>query len=361
LQLSDPIAEGARIFSICNACRYCEGYCAVFPAMERRREFREADLDYLANLCHHCAECYYACQYAPPHEFAVNVPKVLAQVRLRGYEKHAWPPVFRSGGRIALAALLLGLVAGLMLARNGSAGDFYAVIPHGVMVAVFAAVSILAIAAMAIGLIRSLTVAAPKHVTEPRPSGSGLVTAIRDVLTLKYLSSGGAGCTYPNEEHSSARRWFHHCTFYGFLLCFASTSVAAVYHYGLNERAPYPYFSLPVVLGMLGGIGLLIGPAGLYRLKRRRDAAIADSLQDRMEITFLALLFATSLSGLLLLVFRSSLALRPLLVIHLAIVLALFVTLPYGKFVHGFYRAAALVRFAVEEHGGREAHGAGEG
>lgn len=356
MQRSDPIAEGARIFAICNACRYCEGYCAVFPAMERRREFREADLDYLANLCHHCAECYYACQYAPPHEFAVNVPKVLAQVRLRGYEKHAWPPVFRSGGRMALAALLLGLVAGLMLARNGSAGDFYAVIPHGVMVAVLGAVSILVIAALAIGLVRFVR-SGPAFIG----SGSGFYTAIRDVLTLKYLSSGGVGCTYPNEEHSSARRWFHHCTFYGFVLCFASTSVAAVYHYGLNERAPYPYFSLPVVLGALGGIGLLIGPAGLYRLKRRRDAAIADSLQDRMEITFLALLFATSLSGLLLLVFRGSLALRPLLVIHLAIVLALFVTLPYGKFVHGIYRAAALVRFAMEEHGGREAHGAGEG
>ena len=29
----------ARQMSICNACRYCEGYCAVFPAMELRRTF----------------------------------------------------------------------------------------------------------------------------------------------------------------------------------------------------------------------------------------------------------------------------------------------------------------------------------
>ena len=67
--------------TICNACRYCEGYCAVFPAMERRLTFSPGDLRYLANLCHNCAECYYACQYAPPHEFAVNVPQVFAQIR----------------------------------------------------------------------------------------------------------------------------------------------------------------------------------------------------------------------------------------------------------------------------------------
>ena len=40
---------------ICNACRYCEGLCAVFPAMEMRRNFNAADLNYLANLCHHAA------------------------------------------------------------------------------------------------------------------------------------------------------------------------------------------------------------------------------------------------------------------------------------------------------------------
>ncbi len=56
--LSNLIAEGERLMVICNACRYCEGYCAVFPAMERRLNFSETDVNYLANLCHNCAECY---------------------------------------------------------------------------------------------------------------------------------------------------------------------------------------------------------------------------------------------------------------------------------------------------------------
>ena len=49
------------------------------------------DIAYLANLCHNCAECLYACQYAPPHEFGINVPRTLAEIRLDSYEHYAWP------------------------------------------------------------------------------------------------------------------------------------------------------------------------------------------------------------------------------------------------------------------------------
>ena len=76
------LKEAERQMVICNACRYCEGYCAVFPAMELRRSFSGRDLTYLANLCFDCRDCYYACQYAPPHEFAINIPKILAGLRM---------------------------------------------------------------------------------------------------------------------------------------------------------------------------------------------------------------------------------------------------------------------------------------
>ena len=76
---SGPLAEADRLMTVCNSCRYCEGLCAVFPAMEMRRAFPDGDLNYLANLCHGCGACYYDCQFAPPHEFNVNVPKTLAR------------------------------------------------------------------------------------------------------------------------------------------------------------------------------------------------------------------------------------------------------------------------------------------
>ena len=46
-----------------------------------------------------------------------------------------------------------------------------------------------------------------------------------------------------------------------------------------------------------------------------------------------------------------------LLIVHLGAVLALFVTLPYGKFVHGIYRTAALINYAMES---RRTEGHGE-
>jgi citrate/tricarballylate utilization protein len=37
-----------------------------------------------------------------------------------------------------------------------------------------------------------------------------------------------------------------------------------------------------------------------------------------------------------------------LLAVHLGVVMALFLTLPYGKMAHGVYRSAALLKFAIE-------------
>jgi citrate/tricarballylate utilization protein len=243
--------------------------------------------------------------------------------------------------------MLLSIGAAVVLpAAVSSTGDFYAVVPHAVMAGLFGVIGIFVLAALSVGLKRFW------RDLDGSRSQSGrslaLTQAIRDVLRLTYLDNGGGGCTYPREQDSQARRWFHHFTFYGFLLCFASTSVAAIYHYGLGRLAPYDYLSAPVVLGTLGGIGLLIGPAGLYWLKQHRNPAIADTGQDGMDVAFLALLLLTSITGFLLLALRQTIAMGPLLLIHLGIVLALFVTLPYGKFVHGFYRAAALLRYALE-------------
>src|SRR6266446_4526590 len=87
----DLIREGQHVMTVCNSCRYCEAYCAMFPAMENRLTFVKGDLTYLANLCHNCGECLYACQYAPPHEFAINVPRSFSALRVESYEASAWP------------------------------------------------------------------------------------------------------------------------------------------------------------------------------------------------------------------------------------------------------------------------------
>ena len=126
----------------------------------------------------------------------------------------------------------------------------------------------------------------------------------------------------------------------------AQTCVATFYDYALGLIAPYPLLSLPVVLGTTGGIGLLIGPAGLIWLKLKTDSEVMPKDSQAMDYAFLWSLFLISLTGLLLLIVRETSAMGIMLVIHLGFVLGFFVLLPYSKFVHGFYRFAALIRFA---------------
>ena len=82
--------------------------------------------------------------------------------------------------------------------------------------------------------------------------------------------------------------------------------------------------------------------------KLGRDAALKTTNRFGMDFAFLTMLFMTSLTGLLLLVFRETSALGLLLPLHLGVVFSLFCTMPYSKFVHGGYRFLALVKYAKE-------------
>src|SRR5215212_10355691 len=160
---TDHYDEAERLMTICNSCRYCEGLCAVFPAMEMRRTFPDGDLNYLASLCHGCGACYVDCQFSPPHEFDVNVPKTLAEVRAASYRSHAWPaflrPMFdRNGLAIATvtAASVAAFILGFVLWHDRAAlfaqdGHFYRLMPHNAMAGLFGAVFLFAIAALVIG------------------------------------------------------------------------------------------------------------------------------------------------------------------------------------------------------------------
>ena len=351
--------NAARMVGICNACRYCEGYCAVFPAIERRIDFARDDLDYLANLCHNCGACYAACQYAPPHEFAVNIPRALAQVRVESYETYAWPGIFGAAFRrqpALIALLLAGSLASffaLGIAWRGdgffraytATGSFYAIFPHNFLVAIFGLSFVFACLAITVGTARFWHAIEPRGSPAQRGSTAG---AMHDAATLKYLDGGGEGCSEANLAPARTRRAFHHLTFYGFLLCLASTSVASFYHYALGWPAPYPWLSAPVLLGTVGGIGLVGGTAGLLWLRKQRPAALHDQAQTFLDAGFTWLLLITGATGLMLLVWRESTWMPTLLALHLGPVLALFLLLPYGKFVHGIYRALALVKYRRE-------------
>ncbi|MBV9566534.1 MAG: tricarballylate utilization 4Fe-4S protein TcuB [Hyphomicrobiales bacterium] len=358
---SEDLAEADRLMTICNSCRYCEGLCAVFPAMEMRRAFTDGDLDYLANLCHGCGACYHDCQFSPPHEFDVNVPRVLARVRAQSYAGQAWPRALsglfaRNGLAIGLclALAVAGFLTGfallddraILFRPHAGPGAFYDVMPHGAMVVIFGGAFLYAVLALGMGAHRFW-----RHIGE-EPSAladqRSHAQASRDALALRYLDGGGIGCMNEDERPTDKRRFYHHLTFYGFLACFAATSIATLYHYLLGREAPYPIYDLPVLLGTLGGLGLVIGSAGLLGARRRREPAIADDERLGMDVAFIAMLFLSGATGLALLVLRATSFMGIVLALHLGVVFALFITMPYGKFVHGIYRYLALLRYAKE-------------
>jgi citrate/tricarballylate utilization protein len=358
----DIFQEANRQLTICNACRYCEGYCALFRAIELRRDFTKGDVFYLANLCHDCRACYYACMYTPPHEFAVNVPQVMSEVRLVSYRHWSWPDVFgRAFTNPAIGFGLAGLAAGLvvvtaalfvaparMFAVHRGPGSFYEVIPYLAMVIPAVTLFVFAMVIWLAGSIRFWWESG--EVPGERTGFKALVGALRDALGLSNLQGGGPGCSYPEEQPRAVRRVYHSFVSWGFLSAFVSTTIAAIYQELFGWLPPYRLTSAPVIFGCMGGVAMIVGTAGLLWFKCKSDSAPAANGAANLDYIFLGILGLASLSGMLTLAFRSTSAMGGLLTIHLGLVAALFITAPYGKFVHFLYRTLALVKYHIEHN-----------
>jgi len=347
---NESLAELSRQADICNACRYCESYCSVFPAMHREPSLAEADLTQLANLCVNCRGCYYACQYTAPHEFDVNLPKALAEVRRESWEEFAWPQplakAFHTKAYGLVLALILGTAVLFSLAKylgNLAGSGFYEVLSHTVMVSLFLPAFLFPALSLTISLRRYW-----KKVGGEKVKLSHLKSAFADAAKMKDLAAGhGQGCNFEDEDRfSHARRHAHHAIMYGFLLCLASTTSGTILHYIFNQSAPYGFLSIPKLFGVPGGILLTLGCAMMISLKLKSDRALGDSQAWNSDITFTALLGFVALSGLVLWIFGKTPIVSYLLILHLGSVLAFFIVTPFSKMAHGFYRLAAMIRDA---------------
>ncbi|ALK09527.1 tricarballylate utilization 4Fe-4S protein TcuB [Blastochloris viridis] len=358
--MSDPDDEARRILRICQACMYCEGFCATFPALGRLRELPDGDLDYLANLCHGCRDCYFACQYAPPHVFDVNVPRTLARVRQQSYARHAWPrrlgAAFAANGRrvalavaavvaLALAATVLSVPGEALFAAHRGEGAFYRVIPWAVMAGAAAAALAWAVVALCLATLafwRAIRIPASVPATV-----AALPRALSDIVTLRNL--GGAGCAVAEGAAPQRRRLLHQIMVLGLGLCVVATLAAGFYGHVLGREAPYPLLSLPVLAGLCGGVLLTVGAGGLLAVKRQADSAPLAPETSGGEVVALALLAAVGVSGLVVLALRDTAAMALVLAFHLGLVVGLFAALPFSKLIHAPFRAAALLRAAIEQ------------
>jgi len=345
----NPIEEARRQAQICNSCRYCESYCAVFPSMHASRIFSDGDITQLANLCHGCQNCFNACQYTEPHEFSLNLPGILAEVRQESWEQTAFPAalgrVFHRNGTLISIFTVFAMAALFWILRSfpGGGQGFYAFIAHNTLVAIFTPAFLLPLFALAIGLNRYWGRVGGERVRIPH-----VIEAFGSVAKMRNLAGGhGDGCNFEDEDRfSHKRRYMHQLVMYGFLLCFAATASGTIMHYVFDMPAPYGLLSFPKIFGIPGGVMLCIGTLGLMHLKSKGDPDLQFPQVRGGEFGFILLLFIVSFTGLALYAFGSTLALEALLALHLGSVLAFFLLMPYSKMAHGFYRLAALIRDA---------------
>jgi citrate/tricarballylate utilization protein len=304
--------------------------------------------------------------YTPPHEFAINIPQILAEARMETYRRWSWPDflgrafknrsvtVFLAGGMAALVAVLalLFIPSENLFSAHLGPGAFYEVVPYLAMVAGALILFFYGIAVWLRGGARFW--AETNTALTEKGSLKTLAAAVGAALGLRYLKGGGPGCFYPDERATAVRRFYHALTFWGFASDFVSTSLAFVYQDILHRLPPYELTSAPVIFGSIGGVALVIGTGGLIYYKLRSDREPAAAAASGMDYVFLVTLGLTALTGLLTLFFRATAALGSILVLHLACIAALFLSAPYGKFVHAVYRTLAVIRYEFEQAQPRE-------
>lgn len=343
--------EAVRQYMICNACRHCEGFCPVWDAIERRSSFGASDLKFMSYLCHDCRDCFYACPYSEPHEFGLNIPKINSSIRVQIHRDETWPKSFTRilNGRSAVGSLIFAISAILLFAvtilLNGPGSitapqkSVYDVTPPGLL---FYSGMILGFYVVIMWLIQGV-------IFWRDIGGTGFFNfrshagTIHDVLTHKWFKGGGVGCDYPKETGTLTRMTFHAFMFFGILLTILSTSSAAFIQHLLGYYPPYPYLSVPVLSGTVGGIMILVGGGGFIRMKRLSDKDKADSTMIKMDYWLIYLLILVSLSGLLSLITRTMPFMGTVFLVHLAFVATLYIIAPYSKLNHIIFRYLALV------------------
>ncbi len=362
MPLNELFAEGRRQLNICNACRYCEGYCAVYPALERRAELSDAELAHLANLCHDCRDCLYACMYATPHEFAVDPPALFDALRRApgGVGRGRLPRLHASH----VLALVLGLASGVagitfllvattapgglgsLTASGGAARSPYSVIPYPALVGWSGGVALVAIVLMAVsGLRYWRSIHGSWRDLGRMPSWS---RALGYAATLRYQRGGGDECSYPGPEPSAARRRAHALVSYGFATCLASTISAGTLQDGLGRMPPYSWMSVPVILGLLGGSMILAGAPALMVLKHRNRVRSGYPSAHPADMGFLVALCVLAASGLLTLLLRTTAAFGAMFLLHLIAVVTCFAVAPFTSFPHFIYRYLSIVQDNLE-------------
>ncbi|MCG3109437.1 hypothetical protein L3N51_01729 [Metallosphaera sp. J1] len=358
--VSDLFSEAQRQYTICNACRHCEGFCPVWDTISLRTLISENDIRYFAYLCHDCRDCFYACPYSVPHEFSLNIPKVNSQVRSTIHKSVVNSNLFSkitsniTTISIVIAAIVFVINALFIYIYEGSSAlfgtktTFYEVIPD-----IYIKIIGLALGIYALAFMIGLGIKYWKSIGEDLNDLFKLkihLSTFSEEVAHKWFRGGGVGCDYPNSKGSISRMLAHSLLVGGFVLDFIATVIASIYQNILHVNPPYPVSSPVVITGVVGGLLILLSVFSLIILKNKSNKMLIDREMISMDGWLLYILLFISITGLLLLLLRNQPFMGVLLILHLSITVPLFVLAPFSKLTHIVYRYLATYKYNIEKN-----------
>jgi len=368
--IADVIRLGGASAKKCFQCGTCTVSCNVSYAREGDEPFPRRLIlatqwglkdrvlsDPALWACHQCNDCSANCpRGAKPGD-------VMAALRTLAIERYAVPGFLARAYRepqylpLIFGVPLLMLLA-LLYAFQGltyPAGDvvYKRFIPDVYIEVAGILVAGLAVLAAAVGLLRfwrdlrlGTAVPGPGTMAATPPLGEGLESTFAATMADIVKHRDFQACSGDN-----LRMYGHMGVFFGTPFLLFATALAALYSLLGLELDGLAAVAVKVT-GNLGGVMLLGGVLllGYNRLRARQGDWGAARYQDWL---FILLIFVNVFTGMAVQLARVAnvpAVAYPVYVVHLAIVFASFLYLPYGKLAHAYYRAAALTAL---RHGGK--------
>ena len=351
--------EAFRLLRICNACRYCEGICPVWTVIEFRTDFGEEDVDYIANLCHHCTTCYYVCPYSPPHELNLNPSRTFSIIRSISYLKYSpqrFKKIYEKPIISAIILQVVGVMLALLVALYNLGFDvnslflvsrYYDVFPYNqIYVGGFVLVVYVIIAFLYQGtrFVKGIGGFSSSFTRS-------LLLALRDALFHTWFRDGMLSCGYSGESYCMLKRLFwapHAMIMYGMLLLVIATIAAAVYKNVLGILSPYPLYSIPVLLGVTGGVLTFLGVLVVLQDYRGSEVELRVEEEKYLNLALIITIALPVITGLLTLTLRTTNLMGLIYTIHMGTVIGFFLYIPFSKLNHAIFRYLALAKYHSE-------------
>ncbi len=334
------IEDAKKQLTICNACRYCEGYCAVWDAIEFKSVLNTDYIYHLANLCHDCRDCFYACPYnEPEHEFKLNIPKILGDVRSETYISYVKPkfmqfalqrPTLFTMISSAIAIVIVVLYASLLFGFSKfSTLSMTTIMPASL----FERATVLLYFYLMVmwsweGISYWSKISEKGHLTFV-----GLLRGLYDVVLHTNFRGGGTGCKVPEQNNRYFRLTSHTLVFFGFLVALIAISF-------------YPnIYGYTGILYLIGSFALSTGTVGLFYIHLVDKRSSRSEKQSSMDYPFTFLLFIVGITGIIIPISTDKSWFNWNFLIHDALIMVVFLIAPFSKFMHPVFRFVSLIKY----------------